>query len=317
MLGKIVEYVDQGRFICALVQGEEGKRLRVMNQNGREMKLPLARIVHVSDKKFSADSRESAMALLQDTSARRQAMVDPINLQDIWELAVSEEQDAFPAHFFTELAFAEDASDDHVAAFLRCVFADKFYFKYKEGKVLVHSEEVVEQLQIMAQKEHEKEELLEQGGMGLRAIYEGDGIYDWPERQRCLEMVEAFYLQGNDSTDAATSRELLKRANLGRLQDPYTVLVKAGVWHKDENIPLLKSDLPTDFQKQKKRKLLRFKSSAAISLMRDVLIYAINRCSPLMRCLPATLMMPFTLKKGRQFSGGHPCRRCKSLCPSR
>ncbi len=256
MLGKIVEYVDQGRFICALVQGEEGKRLRVINQNGREMKLPAARIIHVTDNKFSADSRESAMALLQDTSARRQAMMEPISLRDIWELAVSEDQDAFPAHFFAELAFAEDASDDHVAAFLRCVFADKFYFKYKEGKVLVHSEEVVEQLQIMAQKEQEKKELLEQGAQGLRAIYEGDGAYQWPDRQHCLEMVEDFYLQGNDATEAATSRELLKRANLGRPHDSYTILVRAGVWHKDENIPLLKSDLPTDFSEAEEAEAL-------------------------------------------------------------
>ncbi len=185
MLGKIVEYVDQGKFICALVQGEEGKRLRVMNQNGREMKLPLARVVHISDKRFSAANREDTMALLQETASHRQAMMEPINLQEIWELAVSEDQDAFPAPFFAELAFAEEATDDHVAAFLRCVFGDKFFFKYKEGKVLVHPEEVVEQLQVMAQKEQEKEELLEKGAQGLRAIFEGDSAHDWPERRQC------------------------------------------------------------------------------------------------------------------------------------
>lgn len=247
MLGKIVEYVDQGKFICALVQGEDGKRLRVMNQNGREMKLPQGRIVHVTAKKFSAGSREDVMALLQETSSRRQAMMDPINLEEIWELAVSEEQAAFPAHFFAELAFAEDATDDHVAAFLRCVFSDRFYFKYKEGKVKVHSQEVVEQLRVMAQKEQEKEELLANGAHGLRAVYDGDASHDWPERDLCLEMVEDFYLQGNDAKEAATTRALLKKAELGRPHDPFLILVKAGVWHKDENIPLLKSDLPTDF----------------------------------------------------------------------
>ncbi len=256
MLGKIVEYVDQGKFICALVQGEDGKRLRVINQNGREMKLPQARIVHLSDKKFSADSREAAMALLQETAARRQAMMGPINLQDIWELAVGEEQAAFPAPFFAELAFAEAATDDHVAAFVRCVFGDRYYFKYKEGRVQVHSQEVVEQLQVMAHKEQEKEALLEKGGQGLRAIYDGDAACDWPERQLCLEMVENFYLQGNDAVDAATTRELLKRANLGRPNDPYFILVRAGIWHEDENIPLLKSDLPTDFSEAEEEQAL-------------------------------------------------------------
>lgn len=257
MLGKIVEYVEQGKFICALVQEEDGKRLRVMNQNGREMKLPLARIVHVTDKKYSAASREDIMALLQETSARRQAMMEPINLQEIWELAVSEEQSSFPALFFAELAFAEDVSDDHVAAFVRCVFADKFYFKFKESQVLVHSQEVVEQLQIMARKEQDKEALLENGAHGLRAIYDGGAACDWPERKRCLEMVEAFYLQGNDAKEAATCRELLKRADLGRLHDPYYVLVRAGVWHKDENIALLKSDLPAEFSQAEEKAALK------------------------------------------------------------
>ncbi len=247
MLGKIIEYVEQGKFICALVLEEEGKRLRVITQNGREMKVPQARVVHLADKSFAAHSREDVMALLQETAARRQAMMAPIDLPEIWELAVEEAQSSFFPRFLTELVFAEGATDDHVAAFLRAVFADRFYFKYKEGKVQVHSQEVVEQLQGMARKEEEKEELLEKGAHGLRAIYEGEGGFDWPERRRCLEMVEEFYLHGNDAKEAATSRELLKRANLARPHDPYHLLVRAGIWHKDENIPLLKSDLPTDF----------------------------------------------------------------------
>jgi len=248
--GKIVEYVEQGKFFCALVQGEEGKRLRVVNQNGREMKLPLGRVVHASERKFAASSREDAMALLQDTDVRRQAMMEPINLADIWELAVAEEQDAFDARFLAELAFADAATDDHVAAFLRCVFVDKFFFKYREGQVLVHSHEVVEQLQIMARKEQEKQELLKEGARGLRAIYDGAADYQWPERQLCLEMVADFYLHGNEAREAATTRELLKQANLSRLHDPYFILIRAGIWQQDENIILLKSDLPVNFSEE-------------------------------------------------------------------
>jgi exoribonuclease-2 len=255
--GKIVEYVDQGKFVCGLVLEEEGKRLRVINQNGREVKLPAARVVHLTDTRYSVSVREDVMALLQDIAARRQAMMEPIDLREIWELAVAEEQDAFPAPFLAELAFAEAATDDHVAAFVRCVFADRFYFKFKEGKVLVHSQEVVEQLQAMVRKEQEKEALLDQGAQGLRAIYAGDANHEWPQRQICLEMVADFYLQGNDAKEAATCRELLKRADLGRLHDPYHLLVRAGVWQQDENIPLLKSDLPTDFSQAEEEAALR------------------------------------------------------------
>ena len=247
MQGKIVEYVEQGRFVCALVQEEAGKRLRVVNQNGREIKLPQSRLVHVSGQRYSASGREDIMALLQDVSVRRQDMMAPIDLSEIWELAVEEDDSAFTPQFLTELAFAEDADDDHVAAFLRCVFADRFYFRYREGKVQVHTAEIVEQLKVKAEKEAEKAELLSLGALGLREIYNGNADYDWPQRQQCLDLVQDFHLFGSEAEDKEVARDLLKRAELGRPHDPYHILVRAGMWQEDENIVLRQVALPVAF----------------------------------------------------------------------
>ncbi len=38
--GKLIEYLDNGKFICALVTESQPKRLRLINQNGRELNLP-------------------------------------------------------------------------------------------------------------------------------------------------------------------------------------------------------------------------------------------------------------------------------------
>ncbi len=246
MQGKIIEYVDQSKFICAMVQQENGKRLHVLNQNGREVKLPVGRVVHVTEQRFSATSREDILTLLVDVAGLRSSMMEPINLTEIWELAVEEKESAFSARFLTELAFDDAATDDHVAAFLRRVFADPFYFKYKAGKVQVHSVEVVEQLRKRAEKEREKEALLEEGAKGLRAIFDGEEA-DWPDKEKCLAMCADYYVYGNDTDDPALTKDLLKRANLSRLHDPFHLLVKAGVWQEDENIALLKADLPDAF----------------------------------------------------------------------
>ena len=259
MQGKIVEYVEQGRFICALVLEEAGKRLRVMNQNGREMKLPQARLVHLSGSTSQASGREQIMELLQLISQKRQELMENIDLAEIWELAVEEESSSFTPAFLTELVFNQGADDDHVAAFLRAVFQDRFFFKYREGKVQVHSSEIVEQLKIKAEKEAQKEELLSQGGQGLAKIYQGEVDYDWPQRQECLQLVRDFYVFGSEAEPLTkeVARELLKRAQLGRPHDAFQLLVQAGLWQQDENVLLHQLELPVEFSAEEEQEALR------------------------------------------------------------
>jgi len=38
--GKIIEYLDNGKFVCAFVTECQDKRTRSLNQNGREVNLP-------------------------------------------------------------------------------------------------------------------------------------------------------------------------------------------------------------------------------------------------------------------------------------
>ena len=40
--GKIIEYLDNGKFVCAFVTECQNKRTRSLNQNGREINLPFS-----------------------------------------------------------------------------------------------------------------------------------------------------------------------------------------------------------------------------------------------------------------------------------
>lgn len=248
MQGKIIEYVDQGRFYCALVLLVQSKRLRLMNQNGKEMNFPVARVVHQGSQSFPTSlSREEAMRMLQEVSDTRQGQADSIDLEEIWELAVEEEQSDFTPRFLTELCFAEEAGDDQVAAFLRAVFANRFFFKFKDSRVNVHSREVVEQLQLKAEREKVQQEMMEKGAAALSALMAGGDVPEWPGRKSSLELIAQYYMHGNDAPDAAFARDMLKKAGLSRPHDPYYILIKAGVWHRDENVALLKQELSVDF----------------------------------------------------------------------
>ena len=248
--GSIIEYLDGGRFLCALVLQATGNRLRLLNQNGREMNLPASRVVTISRTRYPVDtSREDCVAMLKETADKRAALTSDIPLQEIWELASGEEQKSFPADFLAELYFGGDLTDDQSAAFLRAVFMDRFFFKYKNERVNVHTPEQVEQLRHQRQKEKEKEEILTAGAMNLQTIMKGGDVPEeqWPDRERIFSWIAEYVLFGSDAPESDMVRRLLKKADLNRPNDAHKLLVRAGVWQRDENIPLLKAEQPVAF----------------------------------------------------------------------
>ena len=272
--GSIIEYIDGGRFICGLVLQNSGNRLRLFNQNGREMLLPASRVLTVSKQKHLTDgSREDRMALLREAADRRAVLTSTIPLEEIWELASAEEQAAFPTDFLAELSFGGSLSDDHSAAFLRAVFEDRLFFKYKNEMVSVHSPEQVEQLRLQRQKEQEREELLKTGAANLQAIMQGQTISaeQWPERDRIFAWISDFALFGSEAADCDQElvRLLLKNAGLTRDGDPYRLLVQAGVWQPDENIALLQAGQPVEFTPELLTHAAAFREPTAEELLAD------------------------------------------------
>ncbi|MFT5698215.1 MAG: exoribonuclease-2 [Desulforhopalus sp.] len=248
--GKLIEYLDSGKFVCALVIESQAKRLRLINQNGRELNLPLSRVVHCSTETHSpAISRESIVNHLKDTTDRRHSLMDKIDLKELWELTTDESSSIFSPSFLAELAFGEDANDDNVSAFLRCVFADRLYFKYKEGKVQANSPEQVEQLLIQQAKEAKKHQLVEEGTAAISTIQSPQFKQAdlTPFQIEILDIIKDYYISGNDAEEAVIAQKVLKTSGITTPHGPYHLLVRAGIWSENENIPLLKNDLPVNF----------------------------------------------------------------------
>lgn len=248
--GKLIEYLDNGRFICALVTESQPKRIRLLNQNGRELNLPVSRVIHCSQNTHPAEaSREALTRHLRDTTEKRCALMDAINLEEIWELITEDGNGSFSPAFLAELIFGEGANDDTVSAFLRCVFADKLFFKYKEGRIRANSPEKVEQLIIQQQKEAKREQLIVEGGQALARILEVPPLPGElePLQMEVLGIIRDYYLFGSEAPDSDVAQQVLKSAGLHKPHDPYFLLVRSGIWAPNENLPLLRNELPTSF----------------------------------------------------------------------
>ena len=248
--GKIIEYLDNGKFVCAFVTECQDKRTRSLNQNGREVNLPFSRIVHCSTSTYPTTlNREDLIRTLKTTNEKRISLMGMIDLGEIWELACEDTATAFDPSFLAELVFAGEADDDMVSAFLRCVFADHLYFKFREGRIRAHSPEQVELLRQQMEQEEKKHSLINKAVQSLLWLKDADRVDTVPEQdfQECLEMIRDYYLFGNDAEHADLVGQILKEAGLHRPHDPYHLLVKAGIWSRNENIPLLRQGLPVGF----------------------------------------------------------------------
>ncbi len=248
--GNLVEYIEGGKFYCALVTQINGKRLRLLNQNSREINLPESRVLLVSKSRHSLDTgRDEQLQILKTVDENRRTLVGQVNLEEVWELVAAEEQSSYSPEFLAELQFSGEISDDKIAAFLRAIFTDRLYFKYKNSMVTVHSEEQVALLVHQKEKEKEKEELLKQGAVFLNQIKSGGkvSVEEWPQMAQVMEWLADFILFGSESSQADLVRQMLKEAKLTGPNDGYHILVNAGIWQRDENLPLLKADQPVEF----------------------------------------------------------------------
>jgi len=249
--GSLIEYLDNGKFVCALVTESQQRRVRLLNQNGREINLPVSRVVHCSISTHPTNaSRENLTRQLLDTTEKRCALMEYINLRELWELAAEEDTDSFSPAFLAELIFGEEANDDTISAFLRCVFQDKLFFKYKEGRIKVNSPEKVEMLQQQLDKEERRNQLIAEGAQAILRIWKdssSSAVELSSLDEDILAIIKDYYLFGTDCEEAEVAKKVLKAAGLHRQHDPFFLLVKAGVWSANENIPLLRNQLPINF----------------------------------------------------------------------
>jgi len=247
LTGRIVEYIEQGKFICAISLEEENRRLRLLNQNGREVKLPIARVLHQTNRPFSATTREAAQELLHEVNRNRHDLATAINLEELWELVSSEGKESFPPEFLAELSFGAKVDEDQVAAFLRAVLEDRFFFKFREGRIVVHPPEMVGQMREKAAQARDEERFFADCVAGLDDLRRGERPVESAGFGKCLQILADHYLFGGESATDGQAREIIKLGQIHGVEEIHQLLVAAGFWQPHENLGLLKHQVPVAF----------------------------------------------------------------------
>ncbi|MEJ2164303.1 MAG: ribonuclease catalytic domain-containing protein [Desulfobacterales bacterium] len=241
-LGSIVEYIDRQRILCAVVL--EVKNQRLLSQS---------RLLHKDSARLNISmGRDKIVDALKDVANKRKALITQVDIKDLWEV-LNTEQVWIDLETMTEFCFPDNPGADHESAVLRAFFHDRLYFKFNLDRFFPHTAQQVEQLNAQRQEEARRNRLVELGAEWMKSLLaDAAPPADVSENdiQEFVEILRSFYLFEKESPHEALAREMISKAGLERAAGVFPLLVKLNVFDADENLDLLRLEVPTDFSEE-------------------------------------------------------------------
>jgi len=245
--GKIIEFIDQGHFVCTVCIQDRGNRLHLLTPLNREINLSPKRAILISNSSINVmGSREEVLNRLRKADALRSRLKEMVEVKELWEL-IRDEEESFGYKYLTELCFGEAITDDHISAIVRALFEDKLYFKMKDGCFLPNSEDRVDRIIMQKEEEIIREEKLSQGSAWIKDILQGLHPAEPPCKDEIIDLLIELALYGDEAGNYKFGKELLTRSGLSNIEDARKILISLGIWEEDENLDLHRMDIKTSF----------------------------------------------------------------------
>lgn len=266
--GKIIEFIDQGRFFLTVCLQDKGNKLHLLTPSNREVSISTKRAVLISGSVVDITRpREELTAKLREVEGERNRLKGQVNVKDLWEL-VRDENESFDHKYLCQLVFGETVNDDHASALVHALFEDRLYFRMKDGCFLPNTEERVHQILRQREEEALKEQMLSQGSAWLRDIRLGKSPKEPPCKADITDLLVHVSLHGTEAPDFKHTKELLARAGISNIRDTRKLLIRMGVWEEDENTDLLRLGIKTSFNQDQLEESSRLARSSPVSFQR-------------------------------------------------
>ena len=245
--GKIIEYIEQGKLLCALCLQDKGTRLHLLTLLNRLVNLPSKRATFISPSHIPVDRpREELLSRLREIDSKRVSLKEEIKVKELWEL-IKDESESFNYKYLSQLCFGEEVTEDHISALIRALFDDKLFFKMKDGQFIPNSEEKIEGIIRQQEEETKKEEKLAAGSDWLKkALKEGAGTPETYDRIIVDTLID-LAIHGRDADEYKFGKELLERAGITDIGKARRILVKLGIWEEDEPLDLIRYNIRQSF----------------------------------------------------------------------
>jgi exoribonuclease II len=250
-LWNIVEYIDRQRVLCAVVLEIKNQRLRLLTENNKEVNLSVGRLLHRDCARLDpAIGRTRMVDALKAVAQKRKALIAQVAIRELWQVLNSEQQ-WIDLETMTAFCFPDAPNGDHQSAVVRALFDDRLYFRFNPDRFFPNTEEQVERISAQREAEARRARIIEKGGEWLRRRLAKNGpagpLDAEPGPAEVLAVLKSFYLFDKESPDYSLARGMLERAGSDGTADLFPLLVKEGVFAQDENLDLLRLDIPVEF----------------------------------------------------------------------
>jgi exoribonuclease-2 len=251
--GSIVEFIDRQKIMCAVILEVRNSRLRLLTENNREVNLSASRLLHKDKVHLDLSlGRDKMVDALKGVASKRKKLLNQVDIKDLWEV-LNSEQVWIDLATMTEFCFPDSPGGDHESAVLRAFFDDRLYFKFNLDRFFPNSEEQVERLLSQRREEIRRKRIIDIGGQWLTSLMNSTPSPQELSPEDAAEItrvLKSFYLTEKDSKDHALAKALINRANLDTASGFFPLLVKLKVFDENENIDLLRFDIPTEFSSE-------------------------------------------------------------------
>ena len=248
-IGSIVEYIEQQRVISAVILEVKNNRLRLLNENNREIAFSEKRLSHMSEDTLDSSlTRDSLITKLQKITQIRKELSEKIDIFEIWEV-LCEEEEEIDIPTMTSFCFDPPLVSDYESAVIRAFFKDRLYFKFRKTGLTPYSPEQLEIKKQQLKEESRKNILIERGAAFIKSVLDDQNDKIENADKEILNILKGYYLLEKESSSAAVAKAMIAKADLKIPDQIFNILVRAGVWNKDENIDLLRMDIETGFSK--------------------------------------------------------------------
>jgi len=245
--GNIVEYIDRQKIICAMVVEVKNQRLRLLTESNREVKLSLNRLSHRCRERIDANlGREKSVAAIKEIAERRKALIDQIDIQELWEV-LSSEQELIDLPTMTEFCFPDTPTADHEAAVIRAFFADRRFFKFASDGFFPFTAEQVEQIAAREQAEARRRYLIDSACDWLKTGSPPTDPQNRVDLSDIVDILKSYYIFGKESAQADVAKQMVAHAAIGGPDKLFDIFVNHGIFSPHENIDLLKFETPVLF----------------------------------------------------------------------
>lgn len=243
--GNIVEFIDRQKIICAIVLEVKKQRLRLLTENDREVNISSRRLSHKCKMRLDLSiGRHKVVDALKEIANRRKELTKHVDLKGLWEV-LNTEQEWIDLGTMTEFCFPYSPTNDNEAAVVRAFFDNRLYFRFDYDRFFPNSEEQVERKAAQEKEAARINQIIEEGGAWLKSVLNDIHPSLPDDKLEIVEILKSFYIFEKDYKQYNLGKAIIEMAGIDPEEGIFKVLVKLGVFDKNENIDLYRYGIST------------------------------------------------------------------------